>query len=93
MRVSRWMTGTGLGALCAAAALLAPALQARENGRILRPLVRPVVSVAEGVAAFTPAAADPKLAAMLCSPLVATSVTPNGHSATVPNLRVHRQPP
>lgn len=65
MRVSRWMTGTGLGALCAAAALLAPALQARENGRILRPLVRPVVSVAEGVAAFTPAAADPKLAAML----------------------------
>ncbi|WP_404335865.1 hypothetical protein AB2M62_17560 [Sphingomonas sp. MMS12-HWE2-04] len=65
MRLTRWMTGLGLGALCAAGTLLAPALQAQENGRSDRLAPRSPVSVRSGIGSFTPAAADPKLAAIL----------------------------
>ncbi|RYY27895.1 MAG: hypothetical protein EOP62_05370 [Sphingomonadales bacterium] len=60
MRLKRWITGLGAGALCATAALIAPGLQAQ--GRIDS---RTPVSVRAGIGSFTPAAADPKLAAML----------------------------
>lgn len=65
MRLTRWMTGLGLGALCAAGTLLAPALQAQENGRSYRLAPRTPVSIRSGIGSFTPAAADPKLAAIL----------------------------
>lgn len=64
MRVARTVTGLGLGVLCAAGALLAPALQAQED-RGDRAMKRPTVSVRGGIGTFTPAAADPKLAAVL----------------------------
>jgi len=61
MRMKRWMTGLGAGALCAAAAFVAPGLQAQD-----RTLARQTpVSIRGGIGTFTPAAADPKLAAML----------------------------
>lgn len=63
MRMVRWMAGIGIGGLCAAAVLVAPALQAQENGRE-RAAKRPV-SMRAGIGTFTPAAADPKLAAIL----------------------------
>ncbi|RYE03693.1 MAG: hypothetical protein EOP61_03580 [Sphingomonadales bacterium] len=61
MRMKRWMTGLGAGVLCATAAFVAPGLQAQGRGDAARP---PVVTRA-GIGTFTPAAADPKLAAML----------------------------
>ncbi|UZK65215.1 hypothetical protein [Sphingomonas sp. M1-B02] len=59
------MTGLGLGALCVAGTLLAPALQAQENGRVANAIARPSVAMRGGLGTFTPAAADPKLAAIL----------------------------
>ena len=64
MRLKRWMTGLGIGALCAAGALVAPGLQAQSRGdRAVSS--RASASVRAGIGTFTPAAADPKLAAML----------------------------
>lgn len=60
MRLKRWMTGLGAGVLCAAAAIVAPGLQAQGRADLKSP-----VSVRAGIGTFTPAAADPKLAAML----------------------------
>jgi len=56
----------GLGAICAAGAFVAPALQAQENGRVERTFAkRPATALRGGIGTFTPAAADPKLAAIL----------------------------
>ncbi|NLS29131.1 hypothetical protein S2M10_41510 [Sphingomonas sp. S2M10] len=65
MRLVRWMSGLGLGALCAAGLLVAPTLQAQERDRALKAAVRPAPLALQGAGGFTPAAADPKLAAML----------------------------
>ena len=65
MRLSRWMMSLGLGAVCAAGTLLAPALQAQENSRAARSYASRPVAVRGGLGTFTPAAADPKLAAVL----------------------------
>ncbi|RYD67948.1 MAG: hypothetical protein EOP58_01905 [Sphingomonadales bacterium] len=56
------MTGLGVGALCAASAFVAPGLQAQGSRLDAN---RPNISVRGGIGTFTPAAADPKLAAML----------------------------
>lgn len=61
MDVKRWIAGAGLGALVAAAFTLAPALNAQQNRgaeRLSTPMTR-------GIGTFTPASADPKLAAVL----------------------------
>lgn len=65
MRLGRWIAGVGLGALCAAGAVVAPALQAQENHGGNHLGTRSAVSVPRGIGTFTPAAADPKLAAIL----------------------------
>lgn len=65
MRLSRWTMSLGLGAVCAAGTLLAPALQAQENSRAARSYASKPVAVRGGLGTFTPAAADPKLAAIL----------------------------
>ena len=66
MRTTRWMTGLGLGVLCAAGTLLASSLQAQENGRgMIAPAKRQAASLRGTLGTFTPAAADPKLAAIL----------------------------
>lgn len=60
------MAGLGLGALCAAGVLIAPALQAQENGRsIVSVMGRGNSGLRGGLGTFTPAAADPKLAAII----------------------------
>ncbi|MGN7997876.1 hypothetical protein [Sphingomonas sp. 22176] len=64
MRLVRWMSGLGLGAFCAAGFLVAPTLQAQERDRALKAAVHPA-PLAQGAGGFTPASADPKLAAML----------------------------
>ncbi|MHA6718537.1 hypothetical protein ACX40Y_03700 [Sphingomonas sp. RS6] len=64
MRLVQWMSGIGLGALCAAGLVVAPALQAQERDRALKPAVR-TSSMVRAPGVFTPAAADPKLAAVL----------------------------
>ncbi len=58
----RWMAGLGLGALIAAGVAVAPALQARESGVAA---MEPSRSMIRSIDSFTPAAADPKLAAVL----------------------------
>lgn len=63
MRLKRWMTGLGIGVLCTAGALVAPGLQAQ--GRADRAIAERPVSARAGIGTFTPASADPKLAAML----------------------------
>lgn len=63
MRLTRWMTGLGIGVLCAAGALVAPSLQAQEDSRLAGN--RPSMVARGGIGTFTPAAADPKLAALL----------------------------
>jgi hypothetical protein len=64
MRGSRWMTGLGLGALGAAGTLIAPALQAQGNAAVrLAAVGRATGLVLPGT--FTPAAANPKLAALV----------------------------
>lgn len=64
MRLTRWMTGIGLGTLAVAGLFVAPALQAQEN-RVARTAKRQVSGSFGGLGTFTPAAADPKLAAVL----------------------------
>lgn len=61
MDVKRWIAGAGLGALVAAAFTLAPALNAQQN----RGAERLSMPMARGIGTFTPASADPKLAAVL----------------------------
>ena len=65
MRLARWIGGMGLGALCVTGLFVAPALQAQE--RAVRPALhgQPSSSRSGGLGIFTPAAADPKLAAVL----------------------------
>jgi hypothetical protein len=59
------MTGLGLGAMCAAGIVVSPALQAQERTNAERAVAqRPGFSL-RGIGTFTPAAADPKLAAIL----------------------------
>ncbi len=56
----------GLGAICAAGAFVAPALQAQEGRGIERSYAKRLAPpVRSGLGTFTPAAADPKLAAIL----------------------------
>lgn len=64
MRLARWFGGIGLGTLAVAGLFLAPALQAqgRQESRISAPKRTATV---RGIGIFTPAAADPKLAAVL----------------------------
>lgn len=64
MRFSGGLSGLGLGALVAAGLVMAPALQAQEN-RAPHVAKRQFPSVSGGIGMFTPAAADPKLAAVL----------------------------
>lgn len=60
----RWLAGLGVGAI-AAAAFAVPALQAQENGGSAKLLKRESLSLRGGIGSFTPAAADPRLAAAL----------------------------
>ena len=55
----------GLGAICAAGAIGAPALQAQEGRGERAYAKRATTAVRGGIGTFTPAAADPKLAAIL----------------------------
>jgi hypothetical protein len=64
MRLARWMTGIGLGTLAVAGLFVAPAIQAQES-RSPKAVKRQVSGNAGGLGMFTPAAADPKLAALL----------------------------
>jgi hypothetical protein len=64
MRLGRWMSGIGLGALALTGLLVTSTLHAQEN-RTTRVVKRQVSGNAGGIGVFTPAAADPKLAAML----------------------------
>lgn len=62
MRLDRVLTGIGVAALGAVALVVAPALQAQENHSLRLATAR---SAPRSVGIFTPAAADPKLAAVL----------------------------
>jgi hypothetical protein len=64
MRLGRWMTGIGLGTLVVAGLFVAPAIQAQEN-RTPRVANKQMPEIPGGIGVFTPAAADPKLAAVL----------------------------
>ncbi|RYD58530.1 MAG: hypothetical protein EOP60_03065 [Sphingomonadales bacterium] len=57
------MTGVGIGVLCAAGAIVAPSLQAQSRSDRGISLRAPTVRA--GIGTFTPASADPKLAALL----------------------------
>jgi hypothetical protein len=90
MRLARWMGGIGLGTLCVAGLFVAPALQAQE--RAVRAASHSQASAMRGLGIFTPAAADPKLAALLSRsglPDTGFSFTPSesrrgtGHAVTV----------
>ncbi|MCW3846792.1 hypothetical protein OF829_06040 [Sphingomonas sp. LB-2] len=63
MRLARWTAGIGLGTLAVAGLLLAPALQAQESRQRISP--RHASMPYRGVGIFTPAAADPQVAAVL----------------------------
>jgi hypothetical protein len=68
MRVARWMGGIGLGTLVVAGLFVAPAFQANAQDRAVRPAIRSQASATHsggGLGIFTPAAADPRLAAVL----------------------------
>ena len=64
MRFARWMGGIGLGTLGVAALFVAPALQARETHQTRLPAVERT-NAPVGIGFFTPASADPKLAAVI----------------------------
>jgi len=64
MRFARWMWGMGLGTLAVAGLFVAPSLQAQESGT-QHLAKRQDLGVSSGIGIFTPAAADPKLAAVL----------------------------
>jgi len=66
MRVGRIRTGIALGALCAAGLLLAPSIQAQTSkADRIAAAKRTATPARAGMGIFTPAAADPKLAAVL----------------------------
>jgi hypothetical protein len=66
MRSKRVMVAMGLGATLAAGLVVAPSLRAQENRSAARMVAKPAaVSLSGGIGGFTPAAADPKLAAVL----------------------------
>jgi hypothetical protein len=63
MVARRWIAGLGIGVVATAAFFVAPAIHAQNSGnRIVTRQIRPDFG---GIGSFTPAAADPKLAAML----------------------------
>ena len=64
MRLARWTAGIGLGTLAVAGHFLAPALQAQESRQPRISAPKRSVSL-RGMGIFTPASADPKLAAVL----------------------------
>lgn len=64
MRLARWIGGMGLGTLAVAGLFVAPALQAQSGDSRLS-AKRPAMTMRGGVGLFTPAAADPKLAAVM----------------------------
>ena len=64
MRLARWTAGIGLGTFAVAGLILAPALQAQESRAPHAPAAKRSVSV-RGIGIFTPASADPQLAAVL----------------------------
>ena len=64
MRLGRWTAGLGLGTLAVAGLILAPALQAQESHSPRVSAMKRSVSV-RGIGIFTPASADPGLAAVL----------------------------
>lgn len=65
MRLVRWMGGIGLGTLAVAGLFVAPALQAQERAAPRLVTKRAPMAMRGGIGIFTPAAADPKLAAVL----------------------------
>lgn len=65
MRLARWAGGIGLGTLAVAGLLVAPALQAQERAASRIAAKHAPVAMRGGIGIFTPAAADPKLAAVL----------------------------
>lgn len=64
MGSKRWLAGLGLGVLVAAGIAVSPALHAQDRRITLAPK-HASLSIRSGIGTFTPAAADPKLAAML----------------------------
>ncbi len=64
MRLARWMGGIGLGTLVVAGLFVAPALQAQDRP-VARLAAKRAPAMSGGIGVFTPAAADPKLAAVL----------------------------
>lgn len=64
MRIARWIGGMGLGTLAVAGLFVAPALKAQERAVRIAPRSQ-VSAMRGGLGIFTPAAADPKLAAVL----------------------------
>lgn len=90
MRVARWATGIGLGAFVASGLLVAPALQAQDS-HSSRASKRQVTANQGGIGTFTPAAADPKLAAMLARsglPEGSFRFTPSESHRIAPNVTV-----
>jgi len=65
MSVRRLMTGIGIGALGAAGLVVAPALLAQTAPQQQRLAVTKRAASIGSIGTFTPAAADPKLAAVL----------------------------
>jgi hypothetical protein len=61
MLTKGFKTGAGLVALCAVVLAVVPALGASESGPVLRPMT---AAMRGGIGYFTPASADPKLAAI-----------------------------
>lgn len=64
MRLTRWIAGIGTGTLAVAGLILAPALQAQESHNARKTAAARTVPV-RGIGIFTPASADPQLAAVL----------------------------
>ena len=87
MRLTRWMTGIGLGTLAVAGLFVAPALQAQEN-RVAKSAKRQASGSLGGLGTFTPAAADPKLAAAL-----ARSGLPDSGFRFTPSESMHSTAP
>lgn len=96
MRIGRWIAGIGTGTLAVAGLILAPALQAQESRVSHSPAAKRTVAV-RGIGIFTPAAADPRLAAVLARsglPESGFSFTPSdsrrtGNRAVTVAVRAH----
>ena len=79
MSVRRLMTGIGIGALGAAGLVVAPALLAQTAPQQRIAAAKRATSISS-IGTFTPAAADPKLAAVLARSDANTKIIP-GHGA------------